>query len=768
MKLPNFSESPIQIQLSFDQVIEKLRETAADPENMRALEAGQLLQEIALHPELSEGITEMEQIAENAALIRRILSDIFPPVLTKNEIKAVSIPYIDIVFNQTERFKNIMLAAGPGFDMTIRDFDEHQFYILTSCIILNRFYGTSLDFSKPLFYDIPAANGIMRHYRILYNADFLEVYPTERSVSLTQDDIDRLLNSYDDIDLWKQLFPKDSYIVKGFGTMTLVDVTVESAVSTLKGKLLNPSNEISFSGDFEDVFRSIYNVPDLRIGISAYDKEENKFSTQIFPQDVKSFLFSGRDKLVIDPLCTETMKLVHGKELYFAVSDCSQYLEEHPCNELVRHLAGQNVESLILAPLVKNDVLLGILEVVSYRKRELNSVNAHKLEVVMPFIADTIDRRITGFQNEVQAVIQNEYTTLHPSVQWKFRNEARKFIRNSHPGSEYMLKEIVFKDVYPLYGQVDIKGSTDARNLSVQRDLNNELAALIYIVKQIRSCEAGLVGELQKIMEFSTWLTAPSSTIKTDMEQQVQHFIETRIFPILKQVNKSDEKLYPAVKDYFDQLDKDHGDFYQYRRMYETTVSVINQKAAGWLDKRQADAQAMFPHYYERFKTDGVEHNLYIGASISPTSNFNADHLYNLRLWQLQVLCETEQEIHNFRQMLPYQLDVTTLILAFSSPLSIRFRMDEKRFDVDGTYNARFEMVKKRIDKACIKGTADRIVEVGKITIVYSNDSDAEEYKGYISQLQAKGMLGNDIEFLEVEDLPGVAGLKALRCRILH
>jgi hypothetical protein len=29
--------------------------------------------------------------------------------------------------------------------------------------------------------------------------------------------------------------------------------------------------------------------------------------------------------------------------------------------------------------------------------------------------------------------------------------------------------------------------------------------------------------------------------------------------------------------------------------------------------------------------------------------------------------------------------------------------MDEKRFDVDGTYNARYEVVKKRIDKNNIK-----------------------------------------------------------------
>jgi hypothetical protein len=40
--------------------------------------------------------------------------------------------------------------------------------------------------------------------------------------------------------------------------------------------------------------------------------------------------------------------------------------------------------------------------------------------------------------------------------------------------------------------------------------------------------------------------------------------------------------------------------------------------------------------------------------------------------------------------------------------------MDEKRFDVDGTYNARYEVVKKRIDKANIKGTKERITQKRK------------------------------------------------------
>ena len=50
-------------------------------------------------------------------------------------------------------------------------------------------------------------------------------------------------------------------------------------------------------------------------------------------------------------------------------------------------------------------------------------------------------------------------------------------------------------------------------------------------------------------------------------------------------------------------------------------------------------------------------------------------------------------------------LDTCHLILVNHTPLSIRFRYDEKRFDVDGAYDVRHEIIKSRIDKAVVKGT---------------------------------------------------------------
>jgi hypothetical protein len=189
---------------------------------------------------------------------------------------------------------------------------------------------------------------------------------------------------------------------------------------------------------------------------------------------------------------------------------------------------------------------------------------------------------------------------------------------------------------------------------------------------------------------------------------------------------------------------------------------------ASLLDKKQEEAQKMYPHYFERFKTDGVEHNMYIGESITKEESFNPIYLYNLRLWQLQVMCEMENAYYQMQPTFPIGLDVASMILVFNQPLSISFRMDEKQFDVDGTYNARYEIVKKRVDKAFIKGTQERVTQKGKISIIYSQKQDEREYLRYIKFLQSKNYLDDDVEIVELEDLQAVTGLKAIRVSLLY
>jgi hypothetical protein len=111
-------------------------------------------------------------------------------------------------------------------------------------------------------------------------------------------------------------------------------------------------------------------------------------------------------------------------------------------------------------------------------------------------------------------------------------------------------------------------------------------------------------------------------------------------------------------------------------------------------------------------------------------------------------------------------LETAHLVLVQHAPLAISFRFDEKRFDVDGAYNVRSEVMKKRIDKAVVKGTGDRITQPGKVTIVYSDPAEAAEYRQYLRYLRATRHTTGEIEELELAELQGVQGLRALRVAV--
>jgi hypothetical protein len=768
MNFEQYKSSPFNVQISFHKVLEALEKIAVSDVDYRSDYATALLKHAEPFPELRDGITNPAQLNKHEKLIKNLLADLFPTALTNNELKAASIPFYNLTFNYTERLKKLFDAAGKDFDVSIRNFDDHQFYVMSCCLILNSHYGYHFDFKRPLFYDIPDEAGIVRHYRILYNSDFIDIIPTDKAIDITEEDVNVLMDNFDNIELWKEKFPENSWILKGFGIMSLFDATTESAISNLKSSLLKTEefDEIT-KRNLETIFRSIYNIPDLRIGFTEINLEDNQFSLAPF-EDLNSHILHNNQEINCDTMfCDESMMKLLNKKDYFIISDVEAHKEANPNDSnFTSHLLSQNIKSCILAPIVKHNKLLGFIELVSSRPRELNSINANKLAYILPFLTDTIDRFYSELQNEIDAIIQNEYTAIHHSVYWKFRKEALAHI-NSRNGKDLAYKEIVFREVYPLYGQIDIKGSSTARNQSIEKDLIHQIELLLSLFRFIYKQEQLPLIE-QHIYELEKTLKQLKSELKADTEAVIQTYITNEIHPVLRHFDTTDKVIHKKITDYFGGLDSKVKMIYNSRKDFDDALSIINKKMAAILDRKQVEAQSFFPHYYERFKTDGVEHNMYIGASISPKHAYNPIYLNNLRLWQLQAMCEMEREYYKLRPTLPYDLDVTSLILVFGTPISIRFRMDEKRFDVDGTYNARYEVVKKRIDKSNIKGTQDRITDKGKITIVYSQKQEEAEYRRYIQFLQHKNMLGSVVETFEVEDLQGVTGLKALRVEVVY
>jgi hypothetical protein len=86
---------------------------------------------------------------------------------------------------------------------------------------------------------------------------------------------------------------------------------------------------------------------------------------------------------------------------------------------------------------------------------------------------------------------------------------------------------------------------------------------------------------------------------------------------------------------------------------------------------------------------------------------------------------------------------------------------------VDGGYNVRYEVIKKRIDKVRLKNAAERLTKPGTIAIVYTQSSEADEYIEYIDFLKTQNLLRGPTEQFELEELQGVGALKGLRVSIV-
>ncbi len=762
------ADFPLSIQISFQKLVDYYHNHLENGNELYRSRAKQIFDIVEKYPKLVDGLNSQSDVDEYEEQIELLFEDLFPTVLTSNEIKIATVPYRDIIFKSTKRFRDIMKEPSENRSMVLAGFDDTLNYIMGCSMILLFYYNYKVDFRRPTYYSVRDANNIMRHYRVLYNADFTDITKTDKAIDITQEDVDELLENFDNIALWKEKFPPKSYIFKGFVIATLFDLTLDVSISNFKTELLkNDKIDGNQTGDTQGIFRSIFGLPNLKIGVTDYNSEEGTFD--IVPgMELPSYILNGETSVkCVDALCDVSYYTLFKQNEIYVVTNTAKYAEMYPDNRLYKKFRDQGVASFILIAIVHHNKVLAVLELTSNEVNALNTVNAVKLKDIMPFMVESVVRSKQLAENAIELLIQNECTSIHPSVHWKFKKEAKRVINLQASGQQAVFKEIVFEEVFPLFGQIDIKGSSEARNVATQQDLLLQLEHISEIIQKIYTIEELPIYE-QLIYRVNDYISDLKEALKVNSERQVLNFVRAEITPLFRHLSKKSEVLNELISAYYELVEPNTGLVYHHRKDYDESVMSINKRLASILDKKQIDAQAMYPHYFERFKTDGIEHNLYIGESITKLNSFNKIYLYNLRLWQLQVMCEMENAYYRMKSTLPMPLDVASMILVFNSSLALRFRMDEKRFDVDGTYNARYEVIKKRVDKANIKGTDERVTQAGKIAIVYSQGNDEKEYLKYIGFLQSKKYLDTDQEIVNLEDLQGVTGLKAIRVSVLY
>jgi len=726
----------------------------------------ELIEEVEAKPDLLKPMQSSEVLMRNKELAETLLSTIFPPSTASNQgMYAIAYPFRSDTIYASPAFRELFLKEGSN-QITV---PNHKTNINISKATLHLAY--KLILKKYYAYKSPVITtsvhpftdketGLIKYYELSLNAQFVDVVISNESFTLPQKITAQQMADPEQLE---EILPLANFSFEGLVVIDVSDVTSEQVIVEMKTALLNINafSDVAVYNELQEHVQSLIEVPHVKIGITPFFKMNDYYLyTEAHYQN--SLLFKNEEvinnKDSISELAQKTFRFTNTPLFFKRLQETDQ--ADH---ELFQYYAAQDAQTLVLCLLKCDDgQLIGLLEILSEEQNALQHQHLNKLQPAIQLFALALEKTFESLELQIDKTIKEHFTAVQPAVEWKFTEAAFYYLQHSQQSDLAKMPNISFENVYPLYGAIDVRHSSTERNLSIQQDLLEQLNLAKKVLEQAaKLMEFPLLKET--IYRIEKYLVAASDSLLSDDEMVIYDFLQNDLDKLLKHLRIIKPELKKTIETYFTEIDNQKKDLYKNRKKYEESLTRINDVLDRFIDWEQQSAQEIYPHYFERYITDGLEFNIYVGQSLAPLHPFDEIYVRNLKLWQLTFLAKAARLTHALEKRLTLPLQTTQLILAHSVPLSISFRRKERKFDVDGAYNIRYEIIKKRIDKVHIKDTDERLTQPGTIAIVYSQHKELQEYMEYVEFLQSEKLLGSNLEHFDLEDTQGISGLKAIR-----
>jgi hypothetical protein len=772
---PDASAFPFRCELSLAPLITFWTQLSAYHEFGRGPIPGLVREKAREAPELAGVIDDLSVIGKHQTFVDLMMTALFPPAFWEQEYGAALFPLELRGFYATPPFRRSLMnedgtLQGQASFLQKRSVEPTRAaerLWLAYELILERVYGVELGGDVPvmMFTTTDSVTGLDQHFRLQFDWRFVDVQVVGPKPPLPDGVRQELAAGRLDSEKLRQLLPPERFVLRGFMIVKAVDVTDQEVLSSLKRDLIDKDSIVS-SSHFQALqakLRTFFRRPDLRLGLAAVEGDRVLVLNDASRHE-QACIFTDSAHHTTAEFTGSLYERAVVQDQPVVIEDLAAYPGRTSVEE---ELIQSGVRTFICAPLHYQDRVIGTMELVSSHVGDLNATHLPKLQEVLPLFSMAVQRSVEELNSRIQTVINEQCTAIHPTVEWRFRKAVLNAFERQRGSASVVteLEPIVFEGVYPLFGLADIRGSSTQRARAIQADLLHQLRlarAVIQSATETRSAPA--LDELA--FRIDSRAAQIERGLNSSDEIGVIAFLRTEVEGLLDHLGTFGAGVRERIAAYRGGLDPRLGTVYHRRRMFEESVTAIAEGISSYLEMEQQAAQGMFPHYFEKQKTDGVDYQIYVGAALLENGRVDPLCLKNLRLWQLMITCGMAARAHQLRDRLPIPLETTHLILIQHAPLSIRFRFDEKRFDVDGAYDIRYEIVKKRIDKALIQGTAERVTQPGKVALIYSQPGEAQEYRAYIEYLESLGYLAGGVEQLDLEELQGVQGLRALRVQV--
>jgi GAF domain-containing protein len=760
-------EFPFRVEFSLAPLIHYWEREIADGHSVLGEIAGSVLERVRRAPELTAPVFDPAALGPHLDLLRALMAAVISPASHENGHAAALLPFRLQTFYATPAFMHDLTGAygvlkgrvnvDPSLLADVR-------IMHTYSVILRRVYGLEVGVEYPWISIVAdPETGLERHFKLQLDRRFLEVEVVGEAPVLTAETRARLRSYIADPAALMALLPPEKFVIRGFSVVYATEVTEQEVLSSIQRDLIDKESIVSNDKfrALQQKVRALLRRPEIELGLAAIEGDR-VLLLNFGARFEHSCIFSDSTHRRLGDFAGSIYEKASMQRRPLFVEDLEAYPNRTQMEEAT---LAAGYRSVVVAPLIYQDELIGSLKLVSPEAGALNVAFTPHLLQILPLFSVAVRRSMDELNNRVQAVIKEQCTAIHPVVEWRFRRAVLNSLdrpAGSGEGPAREMEPIVFRDVYPLYALADIRSSSTHRAWAIQADLLAQLGlARDVLVAAHTARPMPILDQLRHRIE--THAGDVELHLRTGDEAVLIGFLRTEIESLFEQLEGYGPDVRSRIEAYRAVIDPQLGAVGVKRRAFDESITLLNETISTYLDAEERAAQAVCPHYFEKQRTDGVDYSIYAGASLLEDNGFTPLHLKNLRLWQLMVACGIAVQAERIKHRLTEPLDITSLILVQHAPLAISFRFDEKRFDVDGAYNVRYEIMKKRIDKAIVLGTTERLTQPGKIAIVYSQAAEAAEYRDYIAYLRAQGYLYGEVEKLELEELQGVSGLRALR-----
>lgn len=581
-----------------------------------------------------------------------------------------------------------------------------------------------------------------------------------RSQHLNVERINPEINEFSDIDLskqpiqqiilnptWEERLNLDNYQVRGQLLWEGLDVTHQETIRQLISLLIERDSLLRSEKFrlFEQKMRSLFRADQILL-------------LRVKHQEVK--LFTSKDDQIIQTQVyswdslegSHFQEAAQGNQVWRVAN-----LESDCHTEFEQTLFNQGARSLLLIPLTVSAAeaetpsqnLMGMVGLTSDQTHNFDSLDINHACALIPALSAAL-----------RQAAQSQFNHIHPAVEWRFLEEAERRSWGLPP------EPIVFTDVHPMYGISDIRGSSNERNRAIQADLLSQFNLAMGVVDGAnQSQQLPLLQQLR--LDLSAYIKQLEKGVMAEAEVTAIQYLRDHLEIYFDYFQDCGDGAPQAVRAYKQACANPHGCVYTARDRYDRMIYEINEQLRQTWERWQIRMQQIIPHYCDHELTDGIDHMIYAGASIN--SHFTLFHLHCLRYEQLRAMCDCARTCFHIRDRFDNPLQVTHLVLVQETTVDIfHDEQTEKIFDLrSSTRDTRYEIVKKRIDKALDTNTQTRITQPGMLTIVYSTQAEWTEYQQYLRYLAREGWVDSHIESSTVERLQGITGLKFARVRIL-